>query len=68
MTGAPSPSKDAARRRQVGLALLAVGAVLLFSSATWFGSGQPVVGVVQVVVALVVAAAGGAALRRSRTT
>ncbi|WP_409330323.1 hypothetical protein [Trujillonella humicola] len=56
---------DPRRQRLVGLLLLGIAAVLLLTSVTWFASGQPVVGVAQLVVAALGGALGGLFLRRS---
>ncbi len=64
MTPAPADPK-ARRERLVGLLLLGVAAVLLISSATWFGSDRAVVGVGQVVLGLVLAGVGGFLVRRT---
>ena len=64
MTPASADPK-ARRERLVGLLLLGVAAVLLFSSATWFGSDRAVVGVGQVVLGLVLAGVGGSLVRRT---
>jgi hypothetical protein len=40
--------------------------VLLVSSVTWFGTGQALVGVAQLVLGVVLAVVGGLLLRRSR--
>ena len=67
---APDPgtpaSRDHGRERLIGLLLLGVAVVLLVSSGTWFGTGQQVVGVGQLVLGAVLAAAGGVLYRRSR--
>jgi hypothetical protein len=64
MTPASADPK-ARRERLVGLLLLGVAAVLLISSATWFGSDRAVVGVGQVVLGLVLAGVGGFLVRRT---
>lgn len=64
----PSPGPRPPRERLVALMLLAVGAVLLVSSVTWFGSGQTGVGIAQVVIAAAVAGAGAVLLRRAGRT
>jgi hypothetical protein len=40
--------------------------VLLVSSVSWFGTGQTLVGVAQLVVAVVLAVVGGVLYRRSQ--
>jgi hypothetical protein len=66
MDGSAPGSRDAKRERLVGLLVLGVALVLLVSSVTWFGTGQTVVGVGQLVLAVVLAGIGGFLLRRSR--
>ena len=58
-------TRNARRERLVGLFLLGVAVVLLFSSVTWFSSDQSVVGIAQIVVALLLAGVGGFLVRRS---
>ena len=62
---APGP-RDTARERLYGLLALGVAVVLLVSSVTWFGTGQALVGVAQLVVAVVLAVAGAVLYRRSQ--
>ena len=62
---APGP-RDAARERLYGLLALGVALVLLLSSVTWFGTGQTLVGIGQLVLGAVLAGIGGFLLRRSR--
>jgi hypothetical protein len=62
----PSGSRNARRERLVALLVLGIAAVLLVSSVSWFSTGQPVVGVGQVVLAVVLAAVGGFLYRRSQ--
>ena len=62
---APGP-RDAKRERLVGLLVLGVAFVLLVSSVTWFGTGQTVVGVGQLVLAVVLAGVGAFLYRRSQ--
>jgi hypothetical protein len=62
---APGP-RDTARERLYGLLALGVAVVLLVSSVTWFGTGQTLVGIGQLVVAAVLAVVGGVLYRRSQ--
>jgi hypothetical protein len=62
----PSGSRDARRKRLVGLLVLGVALVLLVSSVSWFSTGQTVVGIGQLVLAVVLAGIGGFLLRRAR--
>jgi hypothetical protein len=62
---APGP-RDTARERLYGLLALAVAVVLLVSSVTWFGTGQTLVGIAQLVVAVVLAVIGAVLYRRSQ--
>jgi hypothetical protein len=62
---APGP-RDTARERLYGLLALGVAVVLLVSSVTWFGTGQTLVGIAQLVVAVVLAVVGAALYRRSQ--
>jgi uncharacterized membrane protein len=59
-------SRDAVRERLIGLLVLGVALVLLVSSVTWFGTGQTLVGVAQIVLGVVLAVVGGFLIRRSR--
>ncbi|TFV71284.1 hypothetical protein E4P39_18385 [Blastococcus sp. CT_GayMR19] len=59
------PSRNARRERLVALLALGVAAVLLLSSATWFGTGQTGVGVGQVVLGLAMAGIGAFLYRRA---
>jgi hypothetical protein len=61
-----SPEPRARRERLVGLLLLGVAAVLLFSSVTWFGSDRAGVGIGQVVLGVVLAGVGAFLVRRAR--
>lgn len=64
----PSPShpaRDARRERLVGLLVLGVAAVLLFTSVTWFSTGQQGVGLGQLALGAVLAAVGGFLYRRA---
>jgi hypothetical protein len=54
------------RERLIGLLVLGVALVLLVSSVTWFGTGQTLVGVAQIVLGVVLAVVGGFLIRRSR--
>lgn len=56
---------DPGRQRLVGLLLLGIAAVLLFTSVTWFASDRAVVGVGQLAVAVLAGAVGARLLRRS---
>lgn len=60
----PEPPRGG-RERLAGLLLLAVAAVLLISSPTWFAGNRTGVGLAQVAVGLVVAAVGVVLLRRA---
>ena len=62
----PPASRDPRRERLIGLLALGIAAVLLVSSVTWFGTGQAVVGVGQLVLAAVLAVVGGVLFRRSQ--
>ena len=62
----PPGSRDAHRERLIALLVVGVALVLLVSSVTWFGTGQTVVGVGQLVLAVVLAVAGAVLYRRSR--
>jgi uncharacterized membrane protein len=62
---APGP-RDTARERLYGLLALGVAVVLLVSSVTWFGTGQTLVGIAQLVVAVVLVVIGAVLYRRSR--
>ena len=52
------PRLAPARARLVGMLLLGIAVVLLFSSPTWFASGQEGVGLAQVLVGFLLAGAG----------
>lgn len=62
---APGP-RDPARERLYGLLALGVAVVLLVSSVTWFGTGQTLVGVGQLLLAVVLAVVGVTFYRRSQ--
>jgi hypothetical protein len=62
---APGP-RDTARERLYGLLALGVAVVLLVSSVTWFGTGQTLVGIAQLVLAVVLAVIGAGLYRRSQ--
>jgi uncharacterized membrane protein len=62
----PPGSRDARRERLIGLLVLGIAVVLLVSSVTWFGTGQPVVGVAQLVLAVVLVGVGGFLYRRAQ--
>ncbi|MCO7221212.1 hypothetical protein [Klenkia sp. PcliD-1-E] len=59
-------TRNARRERLVGLLLLGIAVVLLFSSPTWFTRDQTAVAVAQIVVALLLAGIGGFLVRRAR--
>ena len=59
-------SPDTRRERLVGLLALGVAFVLLVSSVTWFGTGQTLVGIGQLAVAVVLAVLGAVLYRRSQ--
>jgi Na+/phosphate symporter len=61
----PPGSRDARRERLIALLVVGVALVLLVSSVTWFGTGQTLVGVGQLVLAVVLAVAGVVLYRRS---
>jgi hypothetical protein len=65
MSDPTSPSRDAKRERLVGLLVLGVAFVLLVSSVSWFSTGQTLVGIGQLVLAVVLAGIGGFLLRRA---
>ena len=56
----------ARRQRLVGLLVLGVAVVLLFSSVTWFGSDRGGVGIGQVVLGVALAGVGAFLVRRTR--
>jgi len=60
-------TRNARRERLVGLLLLGIAVVLLFSSPTWFTRDQTAVAVAQIVVALVLAGVGGFLVKRAQT-
>ena len=62
----PPGSRDPRRERLIGLLVLGVAVVLLVSSVSWFSTGQTVVGVGQLVLAVVLVAVGGFLYRRSQ--
>jgi hypothetical protein len=64
--GHPSTGSPAGRERLVGLLALAIAAVLLLSSVTWFSSDRAGVGTGQLVLGLVLAGVGAYLVRRSR--
>ena len=66
MDGSAPDSRDTRRERLYGLLALGVAVVLLVSSVTWFGTGQTLVGIGQLVLAVVLAAIGAFLYRRSR--
>jgi hypothetical protein len=61
----PPASRDTRRERLIGLLVLGVAVVLLVSSVSWFGTGQTLVGIGQLVLAVVLAGVGGFLLRRA---
>lgn len=67
---APDPrtpgSRDVRRERLIGLLVLGIAVVLLVSSVTWFTTGQTVVGVGQLVLAVVLVGLGGFLYRRAQ--
>ena len=68
MDGSAPGSRDTARERLYGLLALGVAVVLLVSSVTWFGTGQALVGIGQLVLAVVLAVIGAVLYRRSQRT
>lgn len=60
-------TRNARRERLVGLLLLGVAVVLLFSSPTWFSRDQSAVAIAQIVVALVLGGVGGFLVKRAQT-
>jgi len=66
MDGSTPGPRDTARERLYGLLALGVAVVLLVSSVTWFGTGQTLVGIGQLVLAVVLAGLGATLYRRSR--
>ncbi|GHE09343.1 hypothetical protein [Klenkia taihuensis] len=60
-------TRNARRERLVGLLLLGIAVVLLFSSPTWFTRDQTAVAVAQIVVALLLAGVGGFLVKRAQT-
>jgi Na+/phosphate symporter len=62
----PPGSRDTRRERLIALLVVGVALVLLVSSVTWFGTGQTLVGVGQLVLAVVLAVAGAVLYRRSQ--
>ena len=60
------PSRDPRRERLVGLLVLGVAVVLLVSSVTWFGTGQPAVAIGQIVLGAGLAGIGAGRYRRAR--
>jgi uncharacterized membrane-anchored protein len=61
-----SPDPRARRERLVGLLLLGVALMLLATSATWFGSDRPGIGIGSLVLGVAVAGFGALMFRRSR--
>jgi hypothetical protein len=68
MDGSAPGSRDTGRERLVALLALGVAFVLLVSSVTWFGTGQTLVGVGQVALAVLLAVVGAVLYRRSQRT
>jgi hypothetical protein len=66
MDGSAPGSRDTARERLYGLLALGVAVVLLVSSVTWFGTGQALVGIGQLVLAVVLAGVGAVLYRRAK--
>jgi hypothetical protein len=60
--------RDPRRERLVGLLLLGVAVVLLVSSVTWFGTGQQLAGIGQLLLGAVLAVVGGLLYRRATRT
>jgi hypothetical protein len=60
-------TRNARRERLVGLLLLGIAVVLLFSSPTWFTRDQTAVAIAQIVVALLLAGVGGFLVKRAQT-
>ena len=58
--------RNARRERLVALLVLGIGAVLLLSAPTWFGSGRTGVGVGQLVLAAALLGSGALLFRRAR--
>jgi len=61
----PPASRDTRRERLIGMLVLGVAVVLLVTSVSWFSTGQTVVGIGQLVLAVVLAGIGGFLLRRA---
>jgi uncharacterized membrane protein len=68
MDGSTPGTRDTGRERLIGLLVVGIAVVLLVSSVTWFGTGQTLVGVLQLVLGVVLAVVGGFLLRRARRT
>ena len=66
--GVVTPPAHAPRERLLGLLLLGIALVLLVSSPTWFASGQGVVGLAQIFLAVVLAGVGTWLYRRAHRT
>ncbi len=62
----PPASRDTRRERLIGLLVLGVAVVLLVSSVSWFSTGQTLVGIGQLVLAVVLAGIGAVFYRRSQ--
>ena len=66
MDGSAPASRDAKRERLVALLVLGVALVLLVSSVSWFSTGQSIVGIGQLVLAVVLVGVGAFLYRRSQ--
>jgi hypothetical protein len=62
----PPGPRDTSRERLIALFVLGVAVVLLVSSVTWFTTGQTVVGVGQLVLAVVLLGVAGFLYRRAQ--
>ena len=66
MDGSGPGARDTARERLYGMLALGVALVLLVSSVTWFGTGQTLVGIVQLALGAVLAVIGAVLYRRAK--